>query len=262
MKTYKSLSAAIALTLAAAAAIAGTPAEPKVDSQIRQELTKTFPNVKITAIEKSPIAGVYSVFTEQEVVYASASGNFILSGTLIETASGKNMSQELFDLNRSIDFSDLPLDAAIKIVKGTGERVVAVFSDPDCPFCEKLERELATVTDTTVYVFLLPIASLHPQAPEKAKNIWCSPQREQAWARWMLEKQVPAAAATDCAVTALEQVYKVADKLKVSSTPTLFFPNGRRVSGSPPASSLVTLFKENAKPAKAAAKTASNAGTP
>ena len=66
---------------------------------------------------------------------------------------------------------------AIKKVKGNGERTMYVFSDADCPFCAKLEQELKTVDNVTIYTFLFPIDSLHPDAARKSRIIWCAADR-------------------------------------------------------------------------------------
>ena len=88
------------------------------------------------------------------------------------------------DLNK-IDFASLPLDKAIKEVRGNGKLKVAVFSDPDCPYCKRLEHEFEKMTDITIYTFMMPIPSLHPDAARKAELLWCQPNPTQAWIDWM-----------------------------------------------------------------------------
>ena len=93
-----------------------------------------------------------------------------------------------------IPFDDLPLDLAVKRVKGKGERKMAIFTDPDCPFCKRIEGDLAKVDNVTIYMFLFPIDSLHPKAADKAKRIWCSPDRIKAWDDYMQKGITPTAA--------------------------------------------------------------------
>ena len=92
-----------------------------------------------------------------------------------------NLTEErLRKLNR-VDVGALPLDMAIKKVKGNGARKMYVFSDADCPFCAKLEQELKNVDNVTIYTFLFPIDQLHPDAARKSRMIWCAPDRVKAW---------------------------------------------------------------------------------
>jgi thiol:disulfide interchange protein DsbC len=128
----------------------------------------------------------------------------------------------------------LPLNQAIKVVKGNGSRKLAVFSDPDCPFCKQLEQQaLVGLNDVTIYTFLFPLAELHPDAANKAKAIWCAQDRTRAWQDWMLNGQLPKGATT-CA-TPVEENAELGKKLGIRGTPLLIFANGKRVSGAIPA---------------------------
>ena len=123
-----------------------------------------------------------------------------------------------------VDFKTLPVAQAIKVVKGNGSRTFAVFSDPDCPYCQQLEKSLLSVTDYTMYVYLYPIAALHPQAPVKAHAIWCAPDRALAWNEWMKDKKLPATNKA-CSGDPIDSLQKLGDTLHINSTPTLFFAN-------------------------------------
>ena len=142
-----------------------------------------------------------------------------------------------------IDFSTLPLDMAIKEVRGNGKLKVAVFSDPDCPFCKRLEHEFAKMTDITIYNFMMPIASLHPDAQRKAELIWCQPDRTAAWTQWMRQgKTPPAAPACDNPVA---ETVSLGEQLGFNGTPTLIFPNGRSQSGYSPLPQLQEQIEAN-----------------
>ena len=94
------------------------------------------------------------------------------------------------ELNR-VAFSSLPLDLAIKKVKGNGERKLAVFSDADCPFCARLENELKGIDNVTIYTFLYPIDQLHPDAARKSRMIWCAPDKTKAWDEFFVSGKLP-----------------------------------------------------------------------
>ena len=137
-------------------------------------------------------------------------------------------------------FSDLPLDLAIKTVKGNGKRVIAVFEDPNCGYCKKLQKTLLDVDNVTVYVFQYNI--LAPDSIEKSRNIWCSSNPGRAWSDWMLSsKEAPAAPATCKAPH--EQVLALGKSLKVTGTPTLFFTDGSRIPGAIDAKDLETKLE-------------------
>jgi thiol:disulfide interchange protein DsbC len=120
-----------------------------------------------------------------------------------------------------------------------------VFSDAECPFCKKLEKSLIEVSDVSVYTFLYPIDRLHPQAHERSRRIWCSPDRLKAWKDWMLEGKNPTAAA-DCEHP-VAKVAALGEKLRVNGTPTLVFANGRTVPGAIGAKDIERYLNESSK---------------
>ncbi len=146
----------------------------------------------------------------------------------------KNLTAESEARLGKISFADLPLDLAIKTVHGSGRRVIATFEDPNCPFCKKLQKELETMKDLTVYTFLYPI--LAPTSVDKARGVWCAADRAKAWNELMLNGKAPAAAKCDAA--AIDKLLALGQKLKVSGTPTIFFADGNRTSGFMPAAEL------------------------
>jgi len=230
-----------ALTLSGLSSSTWGATAAEVSATIKKTIESRFPGAHVMQVQPAAIPGIYEVFMGDQIVYADPTGDYLLMGPLIDTQTRANLTEaRLNDFGR-IDFSTLPFDRAIKVVKGNGSRQFAVFSDPDCPFCLELEKSLLSVTDITMYVFLYPIASLHPQAPAKAHAIWCAKDRAAAWSQWMHEKKLPAAAA-GCAGDPIDQLQQFGGRLRINSTPTLFFANGRKVAGAIPAKELEQLL--------------------
>ena len=247
-----SLAAAVALALPVLAQAADAP--KSVVDALTKNIEQRFPDAKVEAVNTTPISGLYEVFLGDTIVYTAANGDYLILGSMMDAKTRSNMTSERMNALNSVPFEQLPLAKAIKVVKGNGKRTVAVFSDPDCPFCHQLEDTLAKMTDVTVYTFLFPIASLHPDAPNKAKAIWCAQDRSTVWTQWMTQKKaIPAAAAT-CKNDVVKEVQALGDKLHINSTPTLFFPSGKRVSGALPQKQLEAMLDAPAVPTKAAPK--------
>jgi thiol:disulfide interchange protein DsbC len=112
-------------------------------------------------------------------------------------------------------------------VRGNGKRKVAVFQDPNCPYCKRFERDLQKVDNVTVYMFLYPI--LGPDSSDKSRNVWCAKDKGKAWEDWMLRNQ--AAAAASCDTTALARNVEFGKQHKITGTPTLLFLDGTRIPG-------------------------------
>lgn len=213
------------------------PAIPDpMSATIRKNIESRFPGAHVLDVQLSPIPGLYEIFMGDQIVYTDATGDHLIVGSMVDTQTKQNLTEARLNDHGKIDFKILPLKQAIKVVKGNGSRVFAVFSDPDCPFCQQLEKTLLSVNDITMYVLLFPIASLHPQAPSKAHAIWCAADRAKAWSDWMHEKKLPSAGT--CSDDPIDALQKLGDTLHINSTPTLFFADGRRVAGAIPAAEL------------------------
>lgn len=204
------------------------------EASVKKAVEAAYPKFKVEKVTKTPYAGLYEVFMGGQIIYTDEKLSFLIAeGRLVDTKTKKDITGERLEELTKIDFSTLPLNQAIKVVKGNGSRKLVVFSDVDCPYCKRLERnELSNITDVTIYTFLYPIEQLHPDAANKSKLIWCAKDRVKAWEDWILRDQL-ASSAGSCDVP-LEKVGELARKIGVTSTPTLIFSDGKRMLGAQP----------------------------
>jgi len=210
------------------------------EAEVKRLMQEKFPGVEVISATKSPYFGLYEVFTGEQMVYTDAKVSYILVGTVIDAATRTNLTEERIQALKAINVSDLPLDQAIKVVRGKGERKVIVFSDADCPFCKRLENTLQEMDNVTAYVLLYPIDQLHPDAARKSKMIWCSADRPKAWLDYMLKGNLPT---NDGGCdTPLPQLQQLAQKYRVVATPTMVFMDGRVVPGALPKDRLEKEF--------------------
>lgn len=208
------------------------------EASLKKTIEAAYPKIKIDSIAKTPFPGLYEIYVDGQIMYSDEKFNFLITeGRLVNPKTKQDItSARLDELNR-IDFATLPLDLAIKVVKGNGSRKLVVFSDPDCPYCKKLEqKELANITDVTIYTFLFPLEQLHPDAANKSRAIWCSSDKVKAWQDWIINGQLPKTVNT--CDTPVEKTAYLARQLRVTSTPTLFFEDGRRMLGAYPAAEI------------------------
>ncbi len=210
------------------------------ETAIRKAFAERYANVVVKSVTATAIPGIYEVFAGGRILYADATGDHLLIGTLVETRSRTNLTQQRMEALKAVKFDSLPFDKAITLVKGKGERRIAVFSDPDCPFCRKLEQELAGMDNLTVHVFLLPLKELHPRAVEIAGNIWCAEDRAGAWRAYMLEGRQPEGGRS-CA-TPVNEIATLAAELGIDGTPAIILSNGRRLEGAVPSTTLEPLL--------------------
>ena len=152
---------------------------------------------------------------------------FLIQGSLIDTKTRRNITEEREAKLSAIDFSSLPLKDAITITRGNGKRKLAVFEDPNCGYCKRFERDLAKVDNVTVYLFLYPILS--PDSTDKSRGVWCAKDQAQAWLNLMIRDQTPPPAT--CNTAAIERILSFGRQHKITGTPTLIAQDGSRVPG-------------------------------
>ncbi len=213
-----------------------------VENNIKKNLTDRLPQLpRIDEITKSPMNGLYEVrLDETEIYYTDAEGNFLIQGSLIDTRSRKNLTEERTDKLLSVAFDSLPTKDAFTIVRGNGKRKIAVFEDPNSGYCKRFERDLQKIDNITVYLFLYPILSA--DSMEKAKNIWCGKDKAKTWQDWMVKGQSPTS--LTCESQALLRNLEYGKKHKINGTPTILLADGTRVPGAIEARELEKLLMD------------------
>ena len=235
------LAALVAFSAQAQAPARGKPLTGEA-AQVKKLLEQKFQGATVTSVTKSPYFGLYEALFDEQLVYTDAKVTYVLVGNVYDAATRKNLTDaKMRELSR-VAFDSLPLELAIKKVKGNGARKLAIFSDADCPFCARLEAELKNIDNVTIYTFLYPIDSLHPDSARKSRMIWCAPDKVKAWDAFFASGTLPANNG-DCE-NPLAATNELGQKMKVSATPTLVFADGSVIPGALPAQRLEVEIKQ------------------
>jgi len=203
------------------------------EDTLREVMKNTYPELPIKSIQKTDYNDLYEVFIGSQIIYTNDAFDFlIVEGRVVDPKTKIDLTElRLEELSR-VNFNDLPLSDAIKVVKGDGKRKIAIFSDVDCPYCKRLEKkELSNIDNITIYTFLYPLA-IHPEAEEKSKKIWCAKDRAKAWNEYIFKDKLPKNSG-DCK-TPINKILKLGKDLGISSTPTIILSNGKRLPGAIP----------------------------
>src|SRR3989440_11370929 len=211
------------------------------EAQIRRVIEAKLGGVKVEGVQPGPL-GLYEVRFRSSggtrIVYTDANATHIFLGKIYETQSDRDITEERLRKLNAIKFDSLPLEQAVKIQRGNGKRVLAMFSDPYCPACRQFEQTLQKVDDITIYVFMFPV--IRPELAEQSKQVWCSPDRAKAWLDVALRSKPPTAKA-NCS-TPVEKNLELGRGLGVNSTPTLVLASGERVARALRKSDLLDLL--------------------
>lgn len=217
-----------------AAAVVASGAVLAQEAVIRKTLAERVPRLpKIDEVRATPVPGLFEVrYGGTEILYTDAKGEFVLQGSLIDTKSMTNLTDQRIEKLTAVDFADLPLKDAITYKQGSGARKMAVFVDPNCGYCKRFERDLLQVKDVTIYTFIMPI--LGPDSNVKARDIWCSKEPAKSWRAWMIDGQAPTRNLGTCDAAALDRNVEFGHKYRVNGTPGIFFEDGTRRPGALP----------------------------
>lgn len=210
-------------------AVGSTWAETVQEAVIRKAIEpRLSEGAKIDSITKTPYAGLYELRVGGDIVYTDAKGEYLFLGRVLDTKTMQDHTKARVDEINKIKFSDLPFDSALKMVKGNGKRVIAVFEDPNCGYCKRFRQTLNDMDNLTVYTFMYNILS--EDSVIKSRNIWCSADRAKAWDEWMLKGRAAKAAPADC-TSPSDKILALGQKMKITGTPTVFFTDGTRIPG-------------------------------
>ena len=189
---------------------------------------------RIESVQRVPASGLFEVVVRgargPRILYVDEGALFIVAGEIIDAKTGQNLTEERMRRLNAVEWNSLPFEWAVTTVRGGGRRKIAVFSDPNCPYCKRFEKDLAKLEDITVHIFLYPV--IKPESVALTKSVWCSKDRARAWNDLML-RDIQPTAAPDCD-TPVEKLVSLGRRLGANSTPTWYLENGERYSGAMP----------------------------
>ena len=217
-----------AVKVDSAAASAVTPFQKTADPGMMAQMQSLYPSTVFREVNNTAVPGIFEVVMGKNTAYVDQSGRYFMFGRLFDMQTQTDLTPAKPEPVEKVELTKLDTKNAIKKVKGTGARVLYVFSDPDCPFCQQLERNIANLDNVTIYTFLYPLEGLHPDAKRKSVNIWCSSDQAKAWDGFMLSGALPANA--NC-TNPVDQNIALAQQYGINGTPTLIAADGRKMAG-------------------------------
>ena len=241
----KKILISLILATSISVAMADNAIDTKTSANIKGVLKKKLPELTVDQINTTPVTGLYEVISGRKVFYVDSTGNYAILGNLVDLTTKQSLTEESTKNLNKVDWSKLPLDIAIKQIVGDGSRKLAIFTDPDCPFCKRLEIEtVSKLNNVTIYYFLFPLPS-HTDAANKSKKILCSQNPAKSLISWLKDEK-PLPANMDCKNAAnLDKMINIGTNLvQLDATPTLVLQNGNIMSGLVPADYLTKLMTD------------------
>ena len=216
------------------------------EAQIRKALEPKLGGAKIEGVQPAPVAGLWEVRVRTDrglrILYTDPAAGYVIDGSIHDMRTNRDLTEERLRKLNAIKFDTLPLDLAVKVQRGNGKRVLAMFSDPYCPACRQFERVLAQMDDITIYVFMYPV--IRPENVDHSRAVWCSPDRAKAWLELAAGPRPKVPAAAPSCANPVDKLLETGRRMRVNSTPTLILANGERISGGLAPADLSKLLDE------------------
>ena len=203
----------------------------------------------IELVQQLPNTGLYEVVVRSsegaQIFYVDERASILVAGNVFDAKTGRNLTEERLRELNAVKWESLPFDWAVTTRRGNGRRAIAVFSDPNCPYCKRFEKDLAMLDDITVHIFLYPV--IKRESLTLTRSVWCSKDRARAWNDLML-RDIQPKASPDCD-TPIEKLVELGRRLGAISTPTWILQNGERHQGAMPLEEVRSLL-DAASPAR------------
>ena len=236
------VNALLAASISMIAGLGPAVADAKLDS-VMATLKSSYPSTNFTSVEYTPYKGMYEVVMGKKIAYTDANGRHFMFGHIFDMDTKRDITGDRKALLNKYEFGDLPLEQAITIKRGTGEKELAVFASPDCPYCVQLEKQLVQINDITVHVFLMSRGT--QEGDKLSRQIWCAEDPGKSWIDFMTKQIAPSEPTGKCEGfdKASQVVTQFSRENKIMGTPFLIGKNGKSTPGMPNIVKLNELLK-------------------
>ncbi|MBI5886601.1 MAG: DsbC family protein [Deltaproteobacteria bacterium] len=203
---------------------------------------------EVSEVREGPIKGIWEVDLTQGDkkirVYVDYGKKFLIEGAVNFSEISKlgEIAEQQKPKQQYVDLKLISLKDAVVIGDAKAANKVIVFSDPDCPYCRQLDKEIKKIQDArkdvVFYIKLLPLP-MHPNAHAKSMSILCNGKKPQLLDDAMADKALPKG---ECKTSELDDNTKLAGDIGIHGTPGIILPDGRLIPGYIPSETLLSLI--------------------
>jgi len=211
---------------------------------VYKSLSQAMPSLKKEDISPSPVEGIYEVNRGMSFFYATADGQYVFSGDLVDVTTGSSITENNRKSLRLQEIAKVSEGSMIVFPAKKEKYRVTVFTDIDCGYCRKLHREMADYNAKGITVQYLFYPRSGPNTPSftKAESVWCSKDKNAAMTN---AKQGSMVTSEKCQ-NPVRQQYELGGVLGVRGTPALLLPDGSMQPGYLPADRLIGILEQGA----------------
>ncbi len=213
---------------------------------INHSVARAIGGVEFDQVHAAPAKGLCEATIGTRVFYVSEDGRYLFAGNLVSLTNGQNLTAiASSQLTRGI-LAGLDEKNMITIDPVKAKRTLTVFTDVDCPYCERLHQEVPELVRHGVRVRYLLYPRTGPDSKSywRAVAVWCAKDRLKAIDKAMNGGSL---GMKDCS-NPVRDTYLLGRKLDIEGTPTIFTDDGTRIGGYVPAQQLLSQLGIRDKP--------------
>lgn len=226
------------------------------EEAIKASIMKLLPNAKIKEISASKIDGIYELVVNNEVIYASKDGKYVLYGDLIRLEGKQaNLTEEKRTSLRVEIVDELTEESMVVYApKGKTKHTITVFTDVDCPYCVKLHQDYVLAKDKNnpkqsvldkhglkLRYVAFPRAGMGSDTYRKMAAIWCADDKGKAMSQVKSGKTI----SNNKCKHPIDKHMAAVRALSLRGTPAIMLEDGTLIPGYKPLDDLVKQIKES-----------------
>jgi len=213
-------------------------------SQVREILKTNLPDIPVDHLASTAVPGIFEVISEGRVYYVDSTVSFLFDGNLVDLKGRKNLTETSM-VAQNLRYIDAIGENNMLIYKNTDtepSRHISVFTDLDCPYCQRLHSELDILLEAGIAIryLLYPREGLNTQAHKNLESVWCASDQHAALTAAKLG-ELPSSESCE---NPIEQHVVLARQLRLSATPMIYLDDGQRINGYLDAQTLLEVINE------------------
>lgn len=206
-------------------------ASPEPEKIVRDKIKTIFPGIEIDSLQKTPITGLYELMVDDEIVYVSEEGRYLIRGDLLDLDQHKRNLTEVKKGQKRLRLVN-QVDESTMIVFRPKEtkKIITVFTDIDCGYCRKFHEGVPALNQAGVAVryMAFPRAGEGSLTYQTMARIWCSKNPRAA-----ITKAKQGYPITDafCQNHPIDKHLAIVRALGLTGTPVIIFEDGTLLPG-------------------------------
>lgn len=213
---------------AAAAGSAATPGATP-EARARAALAAVNPQIEIDAIGPSELKGFQEVIVGGQVIYVSDDGRYLLQGRAYDITGKQELGAARLNAVRAKLLATVPEKDRIVFRAPEQKYTVAVFTDVECGYCQKMHHDIAAYNAAGITVEYLAFPRMGPGTADFSKmvSVWCSKDRNKALTDAKNGQVVSAPACT----SPVMMQYALGQRVGLAGTPMIVAEDGTAMPG-------------------------------